>query len=185
MPNSPSPGTSGSPGGPFLHACLPFSETEHGRDGGGRPLRCRGRPSRCRVCTQDARVDPQTNERSQPPPVPPQWSADLAYDGFLAGLELRDGRGTFSYDREGKRYRSSYSSSCGYFRPNATAWQDQLTVGLPDGTASSNYTWGEGDNATCLPWPPAAKACVSASGAGWEVLSRRSLGLVAIKRGAT
>lgn len=74
------------------------------------------------------------------------------YDGNFAGQRLENGNGTFYYDGEGRRYRSSYTTECRYFRPHAEIKQDQLTMALPNGNSSSNLTWGDGDDTTCLSW---------------------------------
>jgi len=90
--------------------------------------------------------------------VPAKWSADLDVHTLYAGSASKQGRGVFHYDRPGRRSRMSFKFAFSYFRPNHTAWQDQLDVALPSGLLSSNTTIGLGAAGVCEPDPPSGES---------------------------
>jgi len=84
------------------------------------------------------------------PYIAPAWKADVQQ---LFGVSsLGTGVGTYLYDREGRRWRSTATANITLFHAGGERWvQDQLSADV--GTYGQNMTTGEGPNAVCRALP--------------------------------
>ena len=79
------------------------------------------------------------------PVVPPQWSADMLFDGDSMGMNSTGGVGRYLYDRDHQRNRMTYDASMNYFRLNQTQLRDTLTA-----HGERQMTYGEGKDGACM-----------------------------------
>jgi len=85
------------------------------------------------------------------PAVPPQWSANLLYEGDMMGMNNTGGVGRYLYDRAHQRTRMTYRSTIDYFRLNRTQMRDVLTAISPNSSQGERMmTFGEGRDGACV-----------------------------------